>query len=114
MLAGVAKPALQTAPGGDGARDTPTPPSAVALPPAAAPVTATAPPAQANQPAIPPGEPKPMETAQTKSAQPKSAAQAPHLQLSLPRPLVHPAAGNKRAEARRNSAEGKCGAGPHS
>ena len=52
----------------------PIPPAAVAPPPAAAPVTATAPPAQANQPAIPPGQPKPMETAQAKSAQPKSVA----------------------------------------
>ena len=69
VLAGIAKPAPVAA-----APVTPPNPPAAPPPPTAAPVTATAPPAQANQPARPPVQAMPMETAQAKSAQPKGVA----------------------------------------
>jgi hypothetical protein len=79
VLESVAKPAPQPALAAQSV-SAPAPPVAPPSPPAAAPpstavpATATAPPAQANQPASPPVQTAPMETAHAKSAQPKSVA----------------------------------------
>ena len=86
VLAIAAKLAPQIAPVATAPVTPPTPPAAVPPPPAAAPVTATAPPAQANQPASPSVQTVPRPKAHNRKAPPL----APHLQLSLPRPLVHP------------------------
>lgn len=79
VLAGVATSAPQPVAVATTPATPPNPPAA-APPPVVAPLTATAPPAQAIQPAGPPVQPTPMETAQAKSSQPKSAGATPPAQ----------------------------------